>query len=125
MKAVRLLHLWLPPAAFMALLYLASAGEILPSMQEIPDKLMHLAAYTVLGLLFLRAFHGGVPGGLRLMPVVLAVAATAAYGALDEFHQGFVEGRQQELADFAADLGGALLAALLLAAWVRFYPGKP
>jgi VanZ family protein len=109
----------------MALLYLASAGEILHITPDIPDKLMHLAAYTVLGLLFLRAFHGGVPDRLRRLPGVLAVSATAAYGALDEFHQGFVEGRQQELADFTADLGGAMLAVLLLAAWVRFYPGKP
>jgi VanZ family protein len=124
-KAARFLHLWLPPAALMALLYLASSTDDLPSVDLFSDKLMHLAAYTLLGLLFLRAFHGGVPAGLRWLPTLAAVFATAAYGGLDEIHQGFVEGRFRDPADFAADLGGALLATVLLALWVRFVRGKP
>ena len=109
----------------MALLYLASSTDDLPSVDLISDKVMHLAAYTFLGLLFLRAFHGGMPAAMRWLPVLAAVAATVTYGGLDEIHQGFVDGRVRDPADFAADTGGALLAVLLLAAWVRFAPGKP
>jgi VanZ family protein len=124
-KPARILHLWLPPAALMALLYLASSTDDLPSVDLISDKLIHLAAYTLLGLLFLRAFHGGMPAALRWLPTLGAVLSTAAYGGLDEFHQGFVEGRVRDPADFAADFGGAIVATLLLAAWIRFFPGKP
>ena len=109
----------------MALLYLASATDDLPTVPHFSDKLMHLLAYTVLGLLFLRAFHGGIPAGLRLLPSTAAVLATGTYGALDEFHQGFVAGRVSDPRDFAADLLGALLAVLLLALWVRFFRGRP
>ena len=109
----------------MALLYFASSSDDLSSPIEVSDKLLHLIAYTALGLLFLRAFHRGIPAGLRVLPSILAVMATAAYGGLDEWHQGFVAGRIRDLADFAADLGGALLAVVLLAIWVRFFPGKP
>ena len=125
MKPARLLHLWVPPAALMALLYLASSTDDLPAVDLISDKLIHLGAYTLLGLLFLRAFHGGLPAALRWLPTLGAVLSTAAYGGLDEIHQGFVEGRVRELADFAADLAGAILATLLLAVWIRFFRGKP
>lgn len=125
MKAARLLHLWLPPALFMALLYLASSTDDLPGIARFPDKLMHLLAYTVLGLLFLRAFHGGIPAALRALPSTAAVLATGVYGGLDEFHQGFVAGRVRDHLDFAADLLGALLAVAVLALWVRFVRGKP
>ncbi len=108
----------------MALLYLASSSSGLILPVRLPDKFLHLIAYTVLGLLFLRAFHGGVPAGLRWLPTVLAVAATAVYGGLDEFHQGFVGGRVREAADFVADLAGALLAVVVLAAWIRIAPGR-
>jgi len=38
----------------------------------------------------------------------LAVACTAAYGALDEWHQSFVPGRHASWADVAADAAGVL-----------------
>ncbi len=125
MKTVRFLHLWLPPAAFMALLFLVSSTGDLMLPLAFPDKLLHLAAYTVLGLLFLRALHGGIPNALRLLPVSLAVVCTAAYGGLDEFYQGFVDGRIRDPYDFAADLAGALLATVLLAAWIKCFRGRP
>jgi len=120
----RLLHLWLPPAAFMALLFLSSSTGDVSLPLPVPDKLLHLAAYAVLGFLFLRAFHGGIPGALRLRPALLAIFCTASYGGLEEFHQRFVTGRVSDLADFVADLAGALLATALLAAWVSYAPGK-
>ena len=109
----------------MALLFLVSSTGDLMLPLAFPDKLLHLAAYTVLGLLFLRALHGGIPNALRLLPVSLAVVCTAAYGGLDEFYQGFVDGRIRDPYDFAADLAGALLATVLLAAWIKCFRGRP
>ena len=122
---VRLLQLWLPPALFMAMLFLVSSTADLIIPFSIHDKLLHLVAYAVLGFLFLRAFHGGIPKAMRLLPTVLGIVCTAAYGGLEEFNQRFVTGRMADPADFVADLAGALLATALLAAWVRYAPGKP
>ena len=55
------------------------------------DKLLHAAAYAVLGALVLAAL-GGVP----LRPWValsLTIAVGTAYGASDEWHQSFVPNR--------------------------------
>ena len=108
----------------MALLYLASAISDLNAPLVVSDKLLHLAAYTVLGLLLLRAFHGGMPAELRVLPTMLAVVVAVIYGGLDEIHQGFVAGRNSDPADFTADIGGALLAVVVLAVLVRLFRGK-
>lgn len=80
------------------------------------DKLLHAAAYAVLGGL-VRGALGGVP----LRPWValgLAVAVGTAYGASDEWHQSFVPNRSSDPGDLAADAmgaaAGAAMAALIL-----------
>jgi len=67
------------------------------------DKLAHLITYAVLAGL-LRA------GGLAPAP---ALATAALYGLSDEWHQSFVPGRDASLADWAADVSGAVLALWL------------
>jgi VanZ family protein len=80
------------------------------------DKLLHAAAYALLGGLV-----RGALGSTRLEPSVasaLAVAVAAVYGATDEWHQRFVPNRMPEGADLLADAIGAALgvaaAALVL-----------
>jgi VanZ family protein len=79
------------------------------------DKLLHAAAYAVLGALVRGAF------GVRLRPWVglsLAIAVGTAYGASDEWHQSFVPNRSSDSGDLAADAvgaaAGAAVAALIL-----------
>jgi VanZ family protein len=125
LKPGRILHLWLPPVVFMAALFLYSSTAGVPTPIRLPDKLLHMAAYTLLGILFLRAFHGGIPNRIELWKGTAAVACTVAYGGLDEYHQRFVPGRVSDVGDFLADLAGALLAAVLLAIWIRYAARKP
>lgn len=63
------------------------------------DKLLHAAAYALLAGLAL--FGAG-----RSRPW-LALALTVGYGATDEIHQSFVDGRESSALDFAADAIGA------------------
>jgi len=75
------------------------------------DKLLHAAAYAVLG-----ALVRGALGGARLRPWMalgLAVAMGTAYGASDEWHQSFVPNRSSDPADLAADAIGATMGAAL------------
>jgi len=93
--------------AYTVYLTMAALGPA-PTGPEIPhlDKIMHALAWG--GLAFLAAI--GWPQALR-GPLLLA----AAHGALIEVLQGtVVQGRSAELADFLADLLGAVLAIVVL-----------
>lgn len=82
------------------------------------DKLMHAAAYSVVGAL---AFLGAARRRLSLTraAVVEAVLLATLHGALDEVHQSFVPKRLASVGDVVADLVGATLGALVMAALLR------
>jgi VanZ family protein len=102
-------------AVYLLLIFLLSARSDLPVGTGGWDKALHALAYGVLGVLSVRAFHGGL-GRLRWIPTLSALALTVGYGAFDEFHQSFVAGREADLWDLAADALGAGLATGLLVA---------
>jgi VanZ family protein len=78
------------------------------------DKLLHGLAYFVLGLLALRACHGGVTS-LRLLPSALGMALTLGYAALEEWQQGRLPSRDSSSVDWAADAVGAALSLVFAA----------
>ncbi len=47
------------------------------------------------------------------MPVVLLLLIGVGYGALDEWHQSFVPGRDVSVADWGADIAGMIIGLLL------------
>jgi len=113
------LSLWVPVAAFMALLYLLSARTDLHSVPSGWDKLAHVSAYAVLGALCLRAFHGGLHW-LGRWQSCKALLLTVTYGLVDELHQGLVPGRDPSVFDWGADVLGSgigLACVALLVAW--------
>lgn len=89
----------------------------LPTGLLAQDKLLHLAAYGVLGALVLGAIHPMRLGPARAV-VVAAVVATA-YGATDEWHQSRVPNRSADAADLAADAVGGLLGAAAMGVALR------
>ncbi len=68
------------------------------------DKVVHFSLYLALGALLAWARHMGGKG----IPHAALVAAGAAYGALDEWHQSFVPGRSPDGLDWLADTAGVL-----------------
>jgi VanZ family protein len=108
----RLAASWLPPLAWMAIIFAFSAqhgGGHLPTSEVVLRKLGHVTGYLVLTLLLLRALRrSGLSGA-----VPVAMAAALAYAASDEWHQSFVPGREATPRDVAIDgigIGGAALA---------------
>ena len=79
------------------------------------DKAVHFVLYAVLAYLALRAARIAKPSARLALAVGLSVAA---WGALDEWHQRFIDERSPDLADFLADSSGALagVAARLVVA---------
>jgi VanZ family protein len=74
------------------------------------DKLVHALIYGVLAFLAWRAAFpsGRWPGAAAALALL---AAVAAFGWLDEWHQQFIPGRAQSTADWQADTAGAAIGA--------------
>jgi VanZ family protein len=105
--AQRLVSLWLPVAAWAALIFALSS---IPSLSTGPGtwdlvlrKAAHVTEYAILGALLVRA----------LDRPVAAAALAIAYAATDELHQHFVAGRAGTVVDVAVDAVGAIIGVAL------------
>ena len=80
------------------------------------DKLAHLLAYAVLGILFLLPLCGGRLLRIGAVTAAMAVLLATLYGAFDEVHQAFTPDRSPDVRDLVADCLGAAVgvAAILL-----------
>src|SRR5262245_39644836 len=118
---MRRLTLWAPPILYMlAIFHFSSEPDPLPVLTtHVWDKALHITEFGGLALLFCRAFAG--EGVARLMAFVAAVIATSIYGATDEWHQLFVDGRASDVLDWLADTIGAAVGAVayVVATWFR------
>ena len=106
----------LPLVAVMTLLFVLShqPGDTLPLPAVVNlDKLLHLLAYTTLGLCFLLALPPGWRTRLPRAAAVATVLFCLAYGLSDEFHQQFVPGRFSGVDDLVFDTLGGLLAVAI------------
>lgn len=109
---------WLWPILLAATIFFASsqssvAGPDVPGI----DKVEHGLIYGLLATLLARIPAIGRSRGLGYW---LGVVIASLYGITDEFHQSFTPGRSVELADWAADTTGALLAVTVYVCW-RMY----
>lgn len=85
------------------------------------DKLFHVAAYA--GLALMLATVGGLWNGPSWRSYLGILVLIAAYGALDEWMQLHVPGRNAHVLDWVADLvggtAGLLVHAGLVSVWRR------
>jgi VanZ family protein len=112
---------WLPLIAYCLLIYVQSAY---PSPQSLPsfvmmDKILHFAAYAVMGILFYRAYRTLRLGNHRQILVLLSMVSASFYGISDEIHQYFVPSRNADVRDVIADFLGAVCAVYLYQLWSR------
>ena len=105
---------WGPFVAALVVVFWLSSLSHVPGAQHFWDKLLHTVGYAVLGVLALRAFHGGF-GRLRPEPTLYAALAVILWGISDEIHQSFVPGRDASPWDVLADVVGFVIAVLLFA----------
>ena len=108
-------YYWLPVLVYCLIIFIQSsfpATEHLPEF-DLSDKLMHMGAYALLGLLLYRAFNGMRKHPTTKSLVVLSIFLTALYGASDEVHQYFVPSRSAEILDFFADAVGGILGVMI------------
>ena len=113
MNAGRSIALWGPVLAAMGVLFALSSQPSLPGVERIPDKLLHASAYFLLGLLSLRAAHGGFRAP-RPLPTLLSFVLCLGYGAIEEWHQAAIPTRDASVGDWIADGVGLGAAWILL-----------
>lgn len=107
---------WGPAAAWAAVIFVLSSQSRLPSAPG-SDKHHHLLAYAVLCAALVWGFTDRAPRRTTWAIACAAAALAALYGAIDEWHQGFVPGRDVSALDLLADAAGAVAAAGALRAW--------
>ena len=105
---------WGPAALWAAVLFLLS--ELPGSGVGLPggtDKLVHAGLYLILGL----ALAWGKAKTGFAGPAILLLIIGAGYGALDEWHQSFVPGRDVSFGDWMANSVGVMLGLLLFSSF--------
>jgi VanZ family protein len=104
---------WSLLAAYCLLIFVQSSFPSPDMGPELPgqDKLIHLAAYAVMGYLACRALATlpRIPGTFVLF--IAGFLFATVFGLSDEWHQSFVPGRMADGWDLLADAAGALLGA--------------
>lgn len=76
------------------------------------DKVFHATAYAVLAFLTLNSFKHGF--STRRPALLVSFIFCALYGASDEWHQSFIDGRHADSLDWLADCIGAVIMLLSL-----------
>jgi VanZ family protein len=115
---------WLPPVTvgywcLLAILTHWPRRHPFPPRMLYEDKLAHFLAYSGLAFLISLTLHAGTlwrrgTASPRLARMGIALVVVMLYGVVDELTQPWF-GRNCELADWFADLGGALVG--LTASW--------
>jgi VanZ family protein len=108
---VKALKTWGPAATWAAVLFLLSEARPDPeaAWMSVNDKVVHLGLYTILGATLAWGEHWVA----RRLPLLLLFLG-GTYGALDEWHQSFVPGRDPSYGDVLADTAGVILGFFLL-----------
>lgn len=109
--------LWAPVIAYMAIIFFESSLSDAPLPRNVSDKSAHMAGYLLMGILAVRAVHGGLPARVTAQRAMIAMLITIGYSAFDEFHQSFVPGRSADLFDLVADTTGGLIGLIGCWAW--------
>ncbi len=112
---------WGPAALWAAVLFLLSelqgTGVGLPAGT---DKLVHGGLYLILGF----ALAWGKERTGSGVPVILLLLVGVGYGALDEWHQSFVPGRDVSVGDWGANIVGMIIGLLLFSSFYSRSRGK-
>jgi len=107
--------LWLPLILYMSLMWHLSSRPIEVPSLDIPflDKFLHLIEYAIFGFLLARAVSFDAKPDRKIAFSILIIFLAVAWGALDEYHQSFVETRDANVWDFVFDCCGAGLGNFL------------
>lgn len=107
-----------PAIVWAVAIYLISSipGSKLPKFaHHINDKIIHGSIFFIFGLLVYRALEPRVkPESFNWKRLTISIGAVILYGLSDEFHQGFVPGRTEDVLDATADSVGGICSGMVI-----------
>lgn len=109
-KIAREVYLWGPVVVWALLIFRFSSGRV-PVASPVfwqdfaVKKTGHVLLFGILAIFLYRALRG--EGVSRKRAVVWAIVLATFYGATDEFHQVFTQGREARVRDIVVDFVGA------------------
>ena len=106
---------WFPIIIYCLLIFIQSSHPSIEHISDWPniDKVLHFAAYALLGAFFLRALKTTrIKNNLKLV-LILSVLFSSFYGISDEIHQYFVPCRSADHMDVLADLLGSIMGVCI------------
>jgi VanZ family protein len=109
--------LWGPVIIYMVIIFVESSISDVSLPANVSDKSAHLTGYLIMGVLAVRAVHGGLPARVTASGALIAMLITIGYGASDELHQWFVPGRTADVFDLLADAVGGVIGLAGCWAW--------
>lgn len=116
-KIIKQIYAWLPVILWAALIFHFSSGTV-PVASTVywqdfaVKKTGHVLLFGFLALLIYRALRINRINNKKA--AIYAVLFSFFYGATDEFHQLFTQGRESRVRDVFIDGGGAALVILVL-----------
>lgn len=113
-----MISLWLPVVIWMGAIYWGAGLPVVPApVQGISDTVMHMAGYSGLALLSLRATAKGRWSGVTMSALAIAFVIAVVHGLTVEWEQMYVPTRTAEWRDVGNDVIGALLGLVPAWAW--------
>ena len=115
-----MISLWLPVVAWMAAIYYGAGMAQVPGpVASVSDTVLHMAGYTGLALLTLRALAQGRWRGVTASTLALALVIATVHGMSVEVEQMFIPTRMAEWRDVGNDILGASLGLAVAWAWSK------
>lgn len=114
-KLLHQISLWLPVVLWMALIFKFSSGSI-PSASPVywqdfaVKKFGHVLLFGALAVLIYRGLVGD--GVEKNKALIWAIILSTLYGATDELHQIFTQGREAKVRDVLIDGFGAFVSMI-------------
>ena len=105
----------LPALFYAALIFFLSSlpSSAVPNLGiSFGDLIIHFIEYSVFGYLIALALMQQ-PEKINWKNFLILLFIGSLYGASDEYHQSFVEGRFSEVSDFLADSAGVVLGLIV------------
>ncbi|MBI3617018.1 MAG: VanZ family protein [Candidatus Omnitrophica bacterium] len=117
-RRLKFLKFWFPVFLYSGIIFYASSRpDVKPPLGiKNIDKAIHVLEYLPFGFLLARAFIQQWPA-VKIWQVV--TICSLLYGISDEYHQGFVPGRESSVMDAVADTIGGFLGV-----WIYLFRQK-
>lgn len=113
--------IWAPPLVYIPTIFVLSIRPMPDTIPNNMDKLIHVAVYSLMGLLFTRTLVNGMHIDKKKTAIAIALFSSILLGALIEVAQHFIPYRDASFLDMVANGAGAFIGVFLYSVITKAY----